>query len=99
MKKLQLCYIGPFQIIQRLGKVVYRLELPAELQGIHDVFHVSQLRQYIADPSHVINDEKIELTTDLKYNERPLRILEFGEKELRQRKIPMVIVLWNNHPV
>jgi hypothetical protein len=63
--------------------VAYQLALPAELQGIHDVFHVLQLRQYIADPSHVVNDEKIELTTDLNYDERPIKILEFGEKELR----------------
>jgi hypothetical protein len=71
-KKLQPRYIGPFSIVQRIGNIVYRLDLPSELQGIHDVFHVSQLRQYIANPSHVVNDEYIELTADLSYNEQPI---------------------------
>jgi hypothetical protein len=95
-KKLQPRYIGPFSIIQRIGKVTYRLELPHELRGIHDVFHVSQLRQYISDPEHVINDKPIELKTDLNYDEQPIKILEFGEKELRNKKIYLVKVLWNN---
>jgi hypothetical protein len=98
-KTLQPRYIGPFSIIQRIGKMAYRLELPPELKGIHDVFHVSQLRQYIPDPEHVINDKTIELKTDLNYDERPIKILEFGEKELRNKKISLVKVLWNNHPV
>jgi hypothetical protein len=99
LKKLQPRYVGPFPIVQRIGKVAYRLALPPELQGIHDVFHVSQLRQYLADPDHVVNDAEIELTTDLSYEERPIQILEFGNKELRQRKIPLVKVLWSHHPI
>jgi hypothetical protein len=75
------------------------LVLPLELHGIHDVFNVCQLWQYIADPSHVINNESIELTIDLNYDERPLQILEFGEKELRQKTIPLVKVLWSHRPV
>jgi hypothetical protein len=66
-RKLQPRYIGPFPIVQRIGKVAYWLVLPLELQGIHDVFHVSQLRQYIVDPNHVVNDEAIKLTTNLSY--------------------------------
>jgi hypothetical protein len=77
-KKLQLRYIGPFKIVQRIGKVAYRLDLPSELRGIHDVFHVSQLRQYLRDLDHVVNDEPIELTPDLNYEERPIQILEYG---------------------
>jgi hypothetical protein len=98
LKKLQPRYVGPFAIVHRIGKVAYRLALPPELRGIHDVFHVSQLRQYLADPDQTVNDVEIELTTDLSYEERPVRILEFGSKELRQRKIPMVKVLWSHHP-
>jgi hypothetical protein len=75
------------------------LALPLELQGIHDVFHVSQLRQCIVDPSHVVNNESIELITDLNYDERPVQILEFEEKELRQKNIPLVKVLWSHRPV
>jgi hypothetical protein len=82
-KKLQSRYIGPFPIMQGIGKVAYRLELPSELQGIHDVFHVSQLRKYVVDPSHVVNDQNIKMTADLNYDERPIRILQFGDNELR----------------
>jgi hypothetical protein len=88
-----------FPIIQRIGKVAYRLELPQELQGIHNVFHVSQLRQYIVDPSHVVNNEDIELKTYLSYGERPIQILEFGEKELQQKKISLVKVIRNHSSV
>jgi hypothetical protein len=98
-KKLQPRYIGPFPIVQRIGKVAYWLALPLELHGIHDVFHVSQLWQYIADPSHVVNNDSIKLTTNLNYDERPLQILEFGENELSQKTIPLVKVLWNHCPV
>jgi hypothetical protein len=98
-KNLQLRYIGPFLIDQRIKKVAYKLELLAELQGIHDIFHVSQLRKYIAGPSHVMNDQNIEMMADLNYDERPVRILEYGQKELRQKTIPLVKVLWSHCPV
>jgi hypothetical protein len=68
-KKLQPRYIGPFPIVQRIGKVAYRLELPSALQQIYNVFYVSQHRQYIADTSHVVNNEPIELTANLNYDE------------------------------
>jgi hypothetical protein len=73
------------------------LDLPSKLRGIHDVFYVSQLRQYLADPDHVVNNEPIELTPDLNYEERPIQILEYGEKQLRQKRIPLVKVLWNQY--
>jgi hypothetical protein len=98
-RKLQPRFIRPFSIVQRIGKVAYRLTLPTELQGIHNVFHVSQLRKYLADPDHVENDENIDLTTDLNYVEKPVQILDHGEKKFRQKTIPLVKVLWNRHPV
>ena len=52
-------YIGPFEVLQRVGPVAYRLALPPALQGIHDVFHVSNLRRYTSDPDHVIPYEPI----------------------------------------
>jgi hypothetical protein len=85
--------IGPFPIIERIGKVAYRLGLPPEFQGIHDVFHVSQQRQYIANPEHVINDEAIDLMLDLSYVERLIQILDYDKKELHQKKIPLLKVL------
>ena len=52
--KLSPRYIGPYRIVERIGEVAYRLELPSDLDRIHDVFHVSMLRKYIPDPSHVL---------------------------------------------
>jgi hypothetical protein len=60
--------------------VTYRLDLPSKLRGIHNVFHVSQLRQYLADLDHVVNDEPIELMPDLSYEERLIQILEYRTK-------------------
>jgi hypothetical protein len=77
-RKLQLHFIGPFPIVQRIGNMAYRLALPSEFQGIHNVFHVSQLRQYITDPDHVVNDKVIELTLDLSYVERLIQKLNFS---------------------
>ena len=63
--KLNPRYIGPFRILERVGPVAYRLELSRELERIHDVFHVSMLRKYIFDPSHVLEAPPAELKEDL----------------------------------
>ena len=54
-------YIGPFEIVERIGPVAYRLDLPEEFSGVHNVFHISMLRKYIPDPSHVLETPEIEL--------------------------------------
>ena len=72
--KLSPRYMGPYEIVERIGKVAYRLRLPPELARIHDVFHVSMLRKYIADPSHVFRDQPVELKEELTYEERPVQI-------------------------
>ncbi|XP_071921800.1 uncharacterized protein [Coffea arabica] len=98
-KKLQPRYIGPFNILQRIGKVAYRLELPASLSRIHDVFHVSLLKKYHPDPTHILPSEDIELDESLTYEERPIRILDKKVKDLRNKQIPLVKVLWKHHEV
>ncbi|KAL5560626.1 hypothetical protein UlMin_036837 [Ulmus minor] len=67
--KLSPRYIGPFEILERIGKVAYKLALPSELSTVHNVFHVSMLRKYISDPSHVLESEPIEIREDLTYEE------------------------------
>ena len=67
--KLSPHYMGPYEIVERIGEVAYWLRLPLELARIHDVFHVSMLRKYIADPSHVLRDQLVELKEDLTYEE------------------------------
>ena len=95
--KLSPSFIGPYEVIEKVGPVVYRLALPPELEKIHSVFHVSMLRRYRTDPSHVVSSETIELRPDLIYEEEPVEILVREVKELRNKKIPLVKVPWRNH--
>ena len=86
-------YIGPYEVIERVGVVAYRLELPSKLSRIHNVFHVSMLRKYIADPSHILQEQPISLKKDLTYEEEPVQILDRKEQVLRNEAIPLVKVL------
>ena len=91
--KLSPRFIGPYEVIEKVGLVAYRLALPPDLEKIHNVFHVSMLRRYRLDPSHVVSSETIELRPDLTYEEEPEEILAREVKELRNKKIPLVKVL------
>ena len=97
--KLSPRFIGPYEVIEKLGPVAYRLALPPELEKIHNVFHVSMLRRYRPDPSHVISLETIELRPNLTYGEKPIEILAREVRELRNKRIPLVKVLWRNHKI
>ncbi|KAL5554209.1 hypothetical protein UlMin_041610 [Ulmus minor] len=97
--KLSPRYIGPFENLERIGKVAYRLALPPELSPVHNVFHVSMLRRYVSDPSHVLENEPIEVHEDLTYEEQPVQILDRKDKTLRNKVISLVKVLWRNHKV
>ena len=95
--KLSPRYIGPYEILERVGPLAYRLALPQELSQIHDVFHVSMLRRYRSDPSHVVQESEIQLTEDLSYKEEPVEILDRQIKKLRNKEIPIVKVKWSRH--
>ena len=95
--KLSPRFVGPFEILERVGPVAYRLALPPSLARVHNVFHVSMLRKYIPDPSHIISPTSIQLREDLSYDEAPLQILAREVKQLRNRSIPYVKVQWENH--
>ncbi|XP_073118761.1 uncharacterized protein [Henckelia pumila] len=97
--KLSPRYIGPFEILDKIGERAYRLALPPNLEGVHDVFHVSMLRKYISNPSHVIRHEPVHWTLDLSYEEVPIQILDTQVRKLRNKKIKMVKVLWRNQLV
>ncbi|XP_073152852.1 uncharacterized protein [Henckelia pumila] len=79
--KLSPRYIGSFEILDKVGARSYRVALPPNLEGIHDVFHVLMLRKYISNPSHVIRHEPIQWTPDLSYEEVPVQILDTQEVE------------------
>ena len=90
-------YIGPFETLERVNLVAYRLALPPELSQVHNVFHVSMLRKYIRDPLHVIDHSGIVVNEDLGYEEKPMRIIDRQVKQLRNKSIPMVKVEWKEH--
>ncbi|KAA0043122.1 ty3-gypsy retrotransposon protein [Cucumis melo var. makuwa] len=75
----------------------YRMALPPSLSTVHDVFHVSMLRKYVPDLSHVVDYEPLEIVENLSYNEQPVEVLAREVKMLRNREIPLVKVLWRNH--
>ena len=91
--KLRPGYLGPYEIISRVGLVAYRLDLPPELSTVHNVFHVSMLRKYIPYPSHVLRDHPVELKNNLTYKEQPMQIVDRREKILRNKVMPLVKVL------
>ena len=93
-RKLSSHFIGPYEIVERIRPVAYRLALPLELSQVHDVFHVSILKKYRSDPSHVLKQQPIELREDLSYAEELVRILAREEKVLKNKVIPLVKVLW-----
>ncbi|TYK03724.1 putative Retrotransposon protein [Cucumis melo var. makuwa] len=97
--KLSPRYIGPYRITERVGSATHRLQLPVELARIHDVFHVSTLRKYIPDPSHVLQRQLVELREDLSYDEEAVQILDRKEQVLRNKAIPLVKILWRHHGV
>lgn len=92
--KLSHRFIGPFKILEGIEFIAYRLTLPPELANIHDVFHVSMLRRYRHDPSHIIQYEQIPIEEDMSYQEMPIEILDKQELVLRNKTILMVKVLW-----
>ncbi|XP_057467695.1 uncharacterized protein LOC130757075 [Actinidia eriantha] len=85
--------------MERVGIASYRLDLPSEMSKLHNVFHVSMLRKYIADPSHVLVQQPIELEDDLSYIEEPVQTLDRREQVLRNKVIPLVKVLWRSQTV
>jgi hypothetical protein len=95
--KLSPRYIVPFEIMERVGEVAYRLALPPALDGVHNVFHVSQLRKYVKDDSHILDHSELELSPDLTYEEQPVGIVGRSTKVLKGRTISLVLVSWNRH--
>lgn len=93
--KLSPRFIGPYSVIERIGKLAYL----RELGKVHDVFHVSQLRRCLADESKILQSDEIVLEEDLSYVERPIRVLDSRVKALRNKEIHLVKVLWHRRGI
>ncbi len=89
-------FIGPFKILERVGQVAYRLELPEELSRIHNTFHVSYLRKSLADQTAYVPIEEIEIDEKLNYVVKPIEILDQKVKLLRNRSVNQVKVKWDH---
>lgn len=96
---LNLHFIGLYKIVERIRLVAYRLALLVELEKIHNVFHVSLLRRYKSDPSHVISPTEVEIEPDMSYSEESIKILAQEIKRLRNKNIALDKVLWHRHGV
>jgi hypothetical protein len=95
--KLSPHYIGPFPILEKCGKVAYKLELPPSLELVHDIFHVSQLKKYLKTPVDVVLSEVAPLETDLTYPEHPIKILDQKSRVTRRKTIKFYKIQWRNH--
>ena len=99
--KLAPKFIGPFPILERIGTLAYRVKLPDWLPGVHDVFHISQLRKHVHDPDLIVEEaaqQDIEITPELAVRREPLKIIGKETKELRNKKVHLVKVQWSGDP-
>ena len=97
--KLALRYIGPFEVLERVGTVAYRLGLPPSLSGVHEVFHVSMPRKYTPNLAHVVDWGEIIVDTNGTFEEGPARILDSRDQFLRRKTMRLVKVLWQHRGV
>ncbi|GJR57739.1 putative reverse transcriptase domain-containing protein [Tanacetum coccineum] len=94
--KLAPRYVGPFEILERIGPVAYRLRLPEELSGVHDTFHVSNLKKCLADASLHVPLDEIKVDKTLRFVEEPVEIMDREVKSLKRSRILLVKVRWNS---
>ena len=97
--KLSPSYIGPFEVLKRVGEMAYELALPPGMSGVHSVFHVSMLKRYHGDGNYIIRWDSVLLDGNLSYEEEPVAILVREICKLRSREIASIKVQWKNRPV
>jgi hypothetical protein len=95
--KLSPHYIGPFSILEKCRKVAYKFELPPSLTGVHNIFHVSQLKKCLKASVDVVLPEVAPLETDLAYPEYPIKIMDQKSRVTRRKTINFYKIQWSNH--
>ncbi|GJW26407.1 hypothetical protein Tco_0040218 [Tanacetum coccineum] len=94
--KLNPRYVGPFKVLEKVGEVSYKLELPEELSRVHNTFHVSNLKKCYADEPLAIQLDGLHFDDKLKFVEEPVEITDREVKRLKRSRIPLVKVRWNS---
>ena len=92
-------FVGPFEILERVGTIAYRLALPPSMLGVHEVFHVFMLRKYTPDLAHVVDWGQIEVDTDGTFEEGLVCIFDSRDQVLRRKTVRLVRVLWRHYGV
>nr|GEY52757.1 putative reverse transcriptase domain, ribonuclease H-like domain, aspartic peptidase domain protein [Tanacetum cinerariifolium] len=95
-RKLYLRYVGPFKVLEEIGKVSYKLELPEELSRVHNTFHVSNLKKCHVDEPLAVPLDRLHFDDKLQVVEEPVEIINREVKRLKQNQIPLVKVRWNS---
>jgi hypothetical protein len=95
--KLAPRYIGPFPILEKCGTVSYKLDLPPSLVGVHDIFHMSQLKKCLKASMDVVLPEVTLLEADLSYPEHPIKVLDQKDRVTRRKTIKLFKIQWSNH--
>jgi hypothetical protein len=96
-EKLAPRYIGPFPILEKCGTVAYNLDLPPSLAGVHDIFHVSQLKKCLKAPMDVMLPKVTPLEANLSYSEHPIKVLDQNDRVTMCKIIKFFKVQWSNH--
>lgn len=96
-RKLRLRFVRPFETLERVGDLAYRLALPPRFAAVHNYFHVSMLRKYVHELSQIINYTALEVNKDLTYEEMLKIILEKKIHKLRNKDVTLIKVQWSHH--
>jgi hypothetical protein len=96
-EKLAPHYIEPFPILKKCGTMTYKLDLPPSLVGVHDIFHVSQLKKCLKAPMDVVLPKVTPLEADLSYLKHPIKVLDQKDRVTRRKIIKFFKVQWSNH--
>ncbi|GJR50173.1 putative reverse transcriptase domain-containing protein [Tanacetum coccineum] len=94
--KLNPRYVGPFKVLERVGEVAYKLELPEELSRVHNTFHVSNLKKCHADEPLAVSLDGLHFDDKLHFVEEPVEIIDREVKRLKRSRIPIIKVQWNS---
>jgi hypothetical protein len=95
--KLAPRYIGPFPILEKCGTIAYKLDQPPPLAGVHDIFHVSQLKKCLKAPLNIVLPKVTLLEADLLYPEHPIKVLDQKDRVMRRKTIKFFKIQWSNH--